>query len=91
MTEEQLAIFDLLTKPDPTLTDEEREKVKLGARDLLEHLHDVIVQDWHRKADVVSEIDSTIRRILDESLPSPYTVDIFQSKVQRVFDHTSNT
>ena len=87
MTEEQLAIFDLLTKPDPTLTDEEREKVKVGARDLLEHLHDVIVQDWHRKADVVSEIDSTIRRILDESLPSPYTVDIFQSKVQRVFDH----
>lgn len=87
MTEEQLAIFDLLTKPGPVLTDEEWERVKAGAKDLLEHLHEVIVQDWHRKADVVSEVDSTIRRILDQSLPAPYTVDIFQSKVQLVLDH----
>ena len=87
MTEEQLAIFDLLTQPDPVLTNEELENVKAGAKDLLERLHEVIVQDWHRKAEVVSDVDSTIRRVLDQSLPSPYTADIFHSKVRLVFDH----
>lgn len=87
MTEEQLAIFDLLTQPDPVLTDEEREQVKAGARALLEHLHEVIVQDWHRKAEVLSDVDSTIRRVLDQSLPAPYTLDIFDTKVQLVYDH----
>lgn len=87
MTEEQLAIFDLLTQPDPVLTDEERETVKAGARALLEHLHEVIVQDWHRKAEVLSDVDSTIRRVLDQSLPAPYTVDIFNTKVQLIYDH----
>ena len=87
LTEEQLAILDLLTKPDPVLTEEELEKVKVGAKDLLERLHEVIVQDWHRKADVVSEVNSTIRGVLDRTLPDPYTADIFLSKVQLVFDH----
>ncbi|SNU00870.1 type I restriction enzyme, R subunit [Ruaniaceae bacterium KH17] len=87
MTEEQLAIFDLLTKPDPVLTEEERQTVKAGAKSLLERLHEVIVQDWHRKADVINDVDSTIRRVLDNSLPAPYTVDIFNAKVKLVFDH----
>lgn len=87
LTEEQLAIFDLLTKPDPVLTEEEREKVKSGAKSLLEHLHGVIVQDWHRKVDVINDVDSTIRRVLDQSLPAPYTVDVFNAKVKLVFDH----
>ena len=38
MTEEELAIFDLLTQPDPVLTTEERETVKASAKQLLEHL-----------------------------------------------------
>lgn len=87
LTEEQLAILDLLTNPDPVLTEEELERVKVGAKDLLERLHEVIVQDWHRKADVVSEVNSTIRGVLDRTLPDPYTADVFQSKVQLVFDH----
>lgn len=88
MTEEELAIFDLLTQPDPILTDDERGTVKASAKKLLEHLHDKLVQDWRRKADVMSDVDSTIRRVLDEELPaSPYTNIIFTSKVQLVFDH----
>ncbi len=87
LTEEQLAVFDLLTQPDPVLTDDERETVKAGARVLLEHLHQVIVQDWHRKAEVLSDVDSTIRRVLDKSLPAPYTAEIFNAKVQRIYDH----
>ncbi|WP_216442220.1 type I restriction enzyme endonuclease domain-containing protein, partial [Arcanobacterium phocae] len=39
LTEEELAIFDLLTQPNPALTDEERETVKASAQKLLVHLH----------------------------------------------------
>ncbi|WP_228139252.1 type I restriction endonuclease subunit R [Rhodococcoides fascians] len=88
LTEEELAIFDLLTQPDPVLTDEERDTVKGSAKKLLEHLHDKLVQDWRRKVDVKNDVDSTIRRILDHELPEmPYTPGIFTSKVQLVFDH----
>ncbi len=88
MTEEELAIFDLLTQPDPVLTDDERDQVKAGARQLLEHLHDKLVQDWRRKVEVTSDVNSTIRRVLDGGLPeAPYTPDIFMTKVQLVFDH----
>jgi type I restriction enzyme R subunit len=88
MTEEELAIFDLLTQPDPVLTDDERNTVKTSAKKLLEHLHDKILQDWRRKVDVMNDVDSTIRRVLDQGLPeTPYTPDIFTSKVQLVFDH----
>ncbi|MCF8542784.1 MAG: type I restriction endonuclease subunit R [Candidatus Nanopelagicales bacterium] len=87
MTEEELAVFDLLTKPDPVLTAEEREKVKASAKNLLERVHDKLVQDWRRKIDVMSDVNSTIRSVLDAGLPAPYTIDIFQTKVQLVYDH----
>lgn len=88
MTEEELAIFDLLTYPDPVLTAEERETVKASAKQLLEHLHEKLVQDWRRKVATTNDVNSTIRRVLDQSLPEvPYTVDIFHTKVQLIFDH----
>ena len=87
MTEEELAIFDLLTQPDPVLTQEEQQRVKASAKSLLDHLHEKLVQDWRRKVDVVSDVDSTIRSVLDAGLPDPYTVDIFQTKVQLIYDH----
>ncbi|WP_166879088.1 type I restriction endonuclease subunit R [Salinibacterium sp. ZJ450] len=88
MTEEELAIFDLLTQPDPVLTTDERETVKASARQLLTHLHDKLVQDWRRKVAATNDVNSTIRRVLDRGLPeAPYTMDIFTTKVQLVFDH----
>ncbi|MBD7957479.1 type I restriction endonuclease subunit R [Microbacterium sp. Sa4CUA7] len=87
MTDEELAIFDLLTQPDPVLTDEERQRVKASAKMLLEHLHDKLVQDWRHKVDVMSDVNSTIRSVLDAGLPDTYTVDVFQTKVQLVYDH----
>jgi type I restriction enzyme, R subunit len=88
MTEEELAIFDLLTQPDPILTPDEETLVKTSARRLLDHLHEKLVQDWRRKVSATNDVNSTIRRVLDEGLPeSPYTTDIFTKKVQLVFDH----
>lgn len=88
MSDAELALFDLLTQPDPVLTNEERETVKGSAKKLLEHLHEKLVQDWRRKVATTNDVNSTIRRVLDESLPeAPYTVDIFYTKVRLVYDH----
>lgn len=88
MTEAELAIFDLLTQPDPVLTAEQRASVKTGAKKLLEHLQEHLVQDWRHKVDAINDVNSTIRQVLDAYLPdTPYTVDVFLAKVQLVFDH----
>jgi type I restriction enzyme R subunit len=88
LTEEQLAIFDLLTKPEPVLDDRERAVVKASAKQLLARLHDKLVLDWRRKAASTAEVRTTIRDVLDSELPEdPYPPEVFNTKVQAVFDH----
>lgn len=87
MSEEELAIVDLLTKPDPELSDDELAMVKASAKTLLEHLHDKLVIDWRRKADASNDVLVTIRRSLDDGLPDdPYPREVFDAKVQRIYD-----
>ena len=50
MTEEELVIFDILTRPAPELTTEERAEVKKVARELLERLKELLVLNWRQKA-----------------------------------------
>jgi type I restriction enzyme, R subunit len=88
LTEEELAVFDLLTKPEPTLTDAERELVKASAKRLLAHLHDKLVLDWRRKSATTADVRTAIRDVLYADLPAdPYPPDIFDTKVKAVFDH----
>jgi type I restriction enzyme R subunit len=46
LTEEELTIFDILTRPGPELTTEEWEEVKKVARGLLERLKQLLVIAW---------------------------------------------
>jgi type I restriction enzyme R subunit len=88
LTEEELAVFDLLTKPEPALTDAERDVVKASAKRLLAHLHDKLVLDWRRRAATTADVRVTIRDVLDADLPEdPYPPELFDIKVQAVFDH----
>jgi len=88
LTEEELTIFDLLTQPEPTLTDAEREIVKASAKRLLAHLHDKLVLDWRRRAATTADVRVTIRDVLDADLPEdPYPPELFDNKVRAVFDH----
>jgi type I restriction enzyme, R subunit len=88
MTDAELAIFELLTKPDPILDDAEREIVKASAKRLLAHLHDKLVLDWRRKAATMASVRTEIRDVLDADLPAePYPPELFDAKVQAVFDH----
>jgi type I restriction enzyme R subunit len=89
LTEEELAVFDLLTKPDPVLTDEEREQVRGVAKRLLEHIHERLVLDWRRKAETVADVRVVIRDTLDELPADPYPRRVYDAKVQAVFEHVS--
>lgn len=88
MTEHELAIFDLLTQPEPVLDDEELAIVRASAKRLLEHLHDKLVLDWRRKAASSVGVRTAIKRVLDEVLPAaPYPPEVFDAEVAAVFDH----
>jgi type I restriction enzyme, R subunit len=89
LTEEELALFDLLSKPGPPLTDEEREQVRGVAKRLLEHIHERLVLDWRRKAETVADVRVVIRDTLDELPEDPYPRPVYDAKVQAVFDHVS--
>ncbi len=90
LTEQELAVFDLLTQPQPELTADERELVKTGAKHLLSLLHDKLVLDWRRRAATTADARLTIADVLDHDLPAdPYPRDVFEAKVRAVFDHVS--
>ncbi len=70
------------------LTDAERELVKASAKRLLVHLHDKLVLDWRKRAATSADVRVEIRRVLDADLPAdPYPPEVFDAKVQAVFDH----
>ena len=50
LTDEELALFDILTKPEPVLTKAEEAEVKKVCRELLETLkREKLVLDWREK------------------------------------------
>lgn len=88
LDEASLAIFDLLTQPEPELTAEERALVKESAKDLLAHLHDKLVLDWRRRTETLAGVRTTIRSRLDQGLPlDPYPPGLFDQKVDAIFNH----
>jgi type I restriction enzyme R subunit len=87
MTEEELVIFDILTRPAPELNDEERVELKKVARELLSRLKELLVLDWRRRSTARSQIKLAIEDTLESGLPHPYTPEIYQQKCSAVFEH----
>ena len=91
LNEAELAIFDLLTKPDPELTPAERDQVRKAARQLLEAVTDRLVLDWQRHSQTRSAVEVTIGQTLDSELPDPYDEDLLNRKVDAIFAHICNS
>jgi type I restriction enzyme R subunit len=88
LTEEELAIFDLLTKPQVDLTERDRMKVKNAAKDLLQILKtEKLVLDWRKHQPTKSDVKVTIEKVLDQELPDSYDKLLFDLKAQLVFQH----
>ena len=92
LTEEQLAIFDLLTRPNVTLSERDRAQVKRVARDLLVTLkHEKLVLDWKKRQSARAAVQVAIRDVLDKELPDAYTRDLYEQKCDQVFQHIYDT
>ena len=88
LTEEELAIFDLLTNPEPKLTDKEKDEVKKVAREMLEKLkaEKLKVIDWRLKMQARADVESTIWAYC-RKLPDPYSLDLKREKRIRTYAH----
>jgi type I restriction enzyme, R subunit len=85
MNEEELAIFDLLTKPEPRLTKAQEVQVKKIAHQLLAKLkRERLILDWRLKESAKAGVRQTIREEFDE-LPEVYDRRIWEDKVERTF------
>ena len=91
LTEDELAIFDILTKPEPKLSKAQEVQVKKIARDLLCKLkREKLILDWRAKEMAKLAVRETIRKELD-GLPEVYERRAWEEKVERtyqfVFEH----
>jgi type I restriction enzyme R subunit len=87
LTEAELVVFDLLTRPGPDLTTDERNEVKKVARQLLSRLTGVLTIDWEKTAQARARVRETIETELDSGLPRAYSPDVFKAKAGAVFQH----
>jgi type I restriction enzyme R subunit len=87
LSEEELALFDLLTKPDPKLSRKEKAAVKEVARELLDTLKaERLVLDWRKRQQTRAGVQVTIRDTLYK-LPDAYSDEQFHQKRQIVYQH----
>jgi type I restriction enzyme R subunit len=87
MTEEELVIFDILTRPAPELSSDERAEVKKVARELLARLKELLVLNWRQKSSARSQVKLAIEDLLDTGLPRAYGKPLYQQKCSALFEH----
>jgi type I restriction enzyme R subunit len=87
LSEEELVLFDILTRPAPDLTSDERAEVKKVTRALLVRLKELLILNWRQKATARSRLKLAIEDTLDSGLPPPYTPEIYREKCSAVFEH----
>jgi len=77
LTEEELVIFDLLTKPDMKLSKGEERDVKKVAKELLETLkREKLVLDWKKRQTTRAAVRYTVE-----------TMQIYDQKCEQVYQH----
>ncbi|HVB52678.1 MAG TPA: type I restriction endonuclease subunit R [Candidatus Acidoferrales bacterium] len=87
LSEEQLAIFDLLMRPAPKLSDEERVQVRRVAEELLAILkREKIVLDWRKEQSTRAAVRVTVEETLDR-LPEAFTRQLYAQKCDAVYQH----
>lgn len=88
LSEEELALFDILTKPVPELADKERAQVKKVCKELLETLKaEKLVLDWRKKDRARSDVRRTLEIVFDKGLPESYDEGIYNEKCELAFHH----
>lgn len=87
LSEEELVLFDLLTKPDMKLSEADRKKVRLVAKNLADKLKAKLVIEWKKKQEAKSAVKTFIKDVLDDGLPEPYDRKIYNEKCEIIYQH----
>jgi type I restriction enzyme R subunit len=87
LSEEELAIFDLLTRPEMKLSKKEEQQVKKVVKDLIQRLKtEKFVLDWRKRQQSRAAVRICIEDTLDQ-LPPVYTPEVFQQKCELTYQH----
>ncbi len=87
LTEEELAIFDLLTKPNINLSKKEEKEVKEIAQELLAILkREKLVIDWRKRQQTRASVEVAIKDVLDR-LPQSYSDELYERKCNEIYQH----
>jgi len=88
LSEEELALFDILTRPEPKLTKKEAAQVKAACRKLLTTLkREKLVLDWREKQQTRAGVRNAIK-VEFRKLPSPpYSRELQNEKLAAAFAH----
>lgn len=88
ISEEELAVFDLLTRPGPDLDPKEVEAIKKICKDLLAKLKtELLVLAWRERRATRAAVRVEIEKMLDAGLPEKYTAELFEHKCGSLFQH----
>jgi len=97
LSEEELAIFDILTarlclgtfrRPGPDLSGAERTAIKEVARALLATLkRELLVLDWRKQQRYRAAVRVKIEDMLDAQLPARYDTELYYQKCADVYQH----
>ncbi len=87
LSEEELAVFDILMKPAPEMSTRERNQVKRIAKDLLETLkREKFSLDWRKRQQGRASVKLAIEDMLDK-LPEVFTKQLYEQKCYQVWQH----
>jgi type I restriction enzyme R subunit len=87
LDEEHLAIFDLLMRPAPELSEAEKTQVKKVAGELLSTLkRGKLVLDWRKQQATRAAVRVAVEETLDQ-LPEAFTRQIYAQKCDAVYQH----
>jgi type I restriction enzyme R subunit len=90
LTEEELALYDIVLLPDITLTEDEKERVKVIVRKLLATLkQEKLRHDWNTKQMIKAQIRNIIKEEL-KKMPSPYIHEIDRLR-EKIYEHIAST
>jgi type I restriction enzyme R subunit len=90
LTEEELALYDIVLLPDIKLTEDEKDRIKLIVCKLLNALkQEKLRSDWNTKQAVKAQVRNAIKAALKE-MPSPYLQEL-NTLGEEIYKHVAST
>lgn len=87
LSEEELAVFDILIRPNLKLSAKEKKKVREVSQQLLTALKaEYLVLDWRKHQKTRAGVQLAIQQVLDQ-LPDLYDPALYEEKCSLVYQH----